>query len=117
MTINVSSAVGFIALFGVAVQNGVIMVSALNRARDSACPCPGRSARGQRTTALGAHDRRGGHRGPVASGHGSRHRFGRATSAGHGGGGGLVSATLLTLAILPVLYLTVERHFQPTKEG
>ena len=26
MTLNVSSAVGFIALFGVAVQNGVIMV-------------------------------------------------------------------------------------------
>jgi cobalt-zinc-cadmium resistance protein CzcA len=31
--------------------------------------------------------------------------------------GGLVSATLLTLAILPVLYLTIERHFQPTKEA
>ena len=31
MTLNVSSAVGFIALFGVAVQNGVIMVSNLNR--------------------------------------------------------------------------------------
>ena len=33
MTLNVSSAVGFIALFGVAVQNGVIMVSNLNRWR------------------------------------------------------------------------------------
>jgi heavy metal efflux system protein len=31
MTINVSSAVGFIALFGVAVQNGVIMLSNLKR--------------------------------------------------------------------------------------
>lgn len=31
MTLNVSSAVGFIALFGVAVQNGVIMVANLNR--------------------------------------------------------------------------------------
>ncbi|WP_288428072.1 CusA/CzcA family heavy metal efflux RND transporter [uncultured Spirosoma sp.] len=30
MTLNVSSAVGFIALFGVAIQNGVIMISHLN---------------------------------------------------------------------------------------
>jgi cobalt-zinc-cadmium resistance protein CzcA len=33
MTLNVSSAVGFIALFGVAVQNGVIMVASLNHQR------------------------------------------------------------------------------------
>ena len=34
MTLNVSSAVGFIALFGVAVQYGVIMVSNINRWRE-----------------------------------------------------------------------------------
>ena len=34
MTLNVSSAVGFIALFGVAVQNAIIMVANLNRWRD-----------------------------------------------------------------------------------
>ncbi len=33
MTLNVSSAVGFIALFGVAIQNGVIMISNLNQLR------------------------------------------------------------------------------------
>ena len=33
MTLNVSSAVGFIALFGVAIQNGVIMVSHINSLR------------------------------------------------------------------------------------
>ena len=33
MTLNVSSAVGFIALFGVAIQNGVIMISNLNYLR------------------------------------------------------------------------------------
>lgn len=33
MTLNVSSAVGFIALFGVAIQNGVLMISNLNRLR------------------------------------------------------------------------------------
>ncbi|MBP3943981.1 efflux RND transporter permease subunit [Sphingobacteriaceae bacterium WQ 2009] len=33
MTLNVSSAVGFIALFGVAIQNGVLMISHMNQLR------------------------------------------------------------------------------------
>ncbi|MDR3194810.1 MAG: CusA/CzcA family heavy metal efflux RND transporter, partial [Tannerella sp.] len=35
MTLNVSSAVGFIALIGVAIQNGVIMLSHINHLRES----------------------------------------------------------------------------------
>lgn len=35
MTLNVSSAVGFIALFGVSIQNGVIMISHMNALRKS----------------------------------------------------------------------------------
>src|SRR5262249_7645748 len=38
VTLNVASGAGFIALFGVAVLNGVIMVANLNRARDSGLP-------------------------------------------------------------------------------
>src|SRR4029077_14158964 len=34
-TLNIATAVGFIALFGVAVQNGIIMVSNLNRVRET----------------------------------------------------------------------------------
>src|SRR5262249_8637112 len=37
-TLNVASAVGFIALFGVAVQNGIIMVANLNRVRETGMP-------------------------------------------------------------------------------
>jgi cobalt-zinc-cadmium resistance protein CzcA len=33
MTVNVSSAVGFIALFGVFIQNGVLMISHINNLR------------------------------------------------------------------------------------
>jgi heavy metal efflux system protein len=34
MTFNVSSAVGFIALFGIFIQNGVVMISRINQIRD-----------------------------------------------------------------------------------
>ena len=34
MTLNVASAVGFITLFGVSVQNGVILVSGVNELRE-----------------------------------------------------------------------------------
>jgi cobalt-zinc-cadmium resistance protein CzcA len=37
-TLNVASGVGFIALFGVAVMNGVIMVANLNRVREQGLP-------------------------------------------------------------------------------
>jgi cobalt-zinc-cadmium resistance protein CzcA len=118
MTINVSSAVGFIALFGVAVQNGVIMVSALNRARDSGLPLPqavlrAASERLRSVLMTAGVATVGLLPAALARGIGSDVQRPLATVVV----GGLVSATLLTLAILPVLYLTVERHFQPTKEA
>lgn len=39
MTLNVSSAVGFIALIGVAIQNGVIMISHINNLRERGATC------------------------------------------------------------------------------
>jgi heavy metal efflux system protein len=114
MTLNVSSAVGFIALFGVAVQNGVIMVSALNRARDAGLPLPAAVLQGASerlrpvlitatVAALGLLPA------ALATGIGSDVQRPLATVVV----GGLVSATLLTLLLLPVLYLTVERRFRP----
>jgi heavy metal efflux system protein len=38
MTLNVSSAVGFIALFGVSIQNGVIIFSRINKLREKGTP-------------------------------------------------------------------------------
>jgi heavy metal efflux system protein len=117
MSINVSSAVGFIALFGVAVQNGVIMVSALNRARDSGLDLRTAVLRGAgerlrpvlitaTVAAVGLLPA------ALARGVGSDVQRPLATVVV----GGLVSATVLTLAILPVLFLVVERRVQRIEE-
>lgn len=111
MTLNVSSAVGFIALFGVAVQNGVIMVSSLNRLRDEGLPLEQATLRasGERlrpvlmtaaVAALGLVPA------ALASGIGSDVQRPLATVVV----GGLLLATPLTLFVLPALYLLIERR-------
>jgi cobalt-zinc-cadmium resistance protein CzcA len=112
MTLNVSSAVGFIALFGVAVQNGVIMVSNLNRHRDLGGPLSEAVRRGARerlrpvlmtatVATLGLIPA------ALARGIGSDVQRPLATVVV----GGLITATALTLLILPILYGVVERRF------
>ncbi|HTT33575.1 MAG TPA: CusA/CzcA family heavy metal efflux RND transporter [Methylomirabilota bacterium] len=113
MTINVSSAVGFIALFGVAVQNGVIMVASLNHHRQIV---PGL----HRAVLLGATQRLrpvlmtatvaalGLLPAALARGVGSDVQRPLATVIV----GGLVTATLLTLFVLPAMYLIIERRHE-----
>jgi cobalt-zinc-cadmium resistance protein CzcA len=111
--LSVSAAIGFIALFGQAVLNGVVMVSYFNQLQDE-----GRSP----------YD-------AVILGAGTRLRTVLMTALlamlgllpmalSHGIGsetqrplaiviiGGLVSATLLTLIVLPTLYFLIERRRQ-----
>ena len=111
-TLNVATAVGFIALFGVVVQNGIILVANLNRLRET-----GVSLR--EAVSNGAFERFR----PVlmtatvatigmlpvamATGTGSDVQRGLATVVI----GGLISATLLTLFIVPTLYFSIERFF------
>jgi cobalt-zinc-cadmium resistance protein CzcA len=111
MTINVSSAVGFIALFGVAVQNGVIMVANLNHQRDAGEDL-------EHAVVLGAKQRLrpvlmtatvaalGLLPAALARGVGSDVQRPLATVIV----GGLVTATLLTLLVLPSIYLLMERR-------
>ena len=111
MTINVSSAVGFIALFGVAVQNGVIMVANLNHQRDVGEDI-------EHAVLLGAKQRLrpvlmtatvaalGLLPAALARGVGSDVQRPLATVIV----GGLVTATLLTLLVLPSIYLLMERR-------
>jgi cobalt-zinc-cadmium resistance protein CzcA len=110
-TLNVASGVGFIALFGVAVLNAVIMVANLNRVRDLG---------GSLTDAVltGACERLrpvlmtatvatvGMLPAALATGVGSDVQRGLATVIA----GGLIPATFLTLFIIPTLYLVLERR-------
>lgn len=110
-TLNIATAVGFIALFGVAIQNGIIMVSSINRHRDEGYDI--RSA-----TQLGATERFrpvlmtatvasvGMLPATMATGVGTDVQRGLATVVV----GGLGIATLLTLFILPVSFCHLEEY-------
>jgi cobalt-zinc-cadmium resistance protein CzcA len=110
VSLNVSSAVGFIALFGVAVMNGVIMVANLNRLRDSGLPLAeavvaGASERLRPVLMTATVATVGMLPAAMATGVGSDVQRSLATVVA----GGLLMATLLTLFLIPTYYFVVER--------
>ena len=113
VTLNVASGVGFIALFGVAVMNGVIMVANLNRVRDLGVSLFDAVLAGARErlrpvlmTAMVATF--GMLPAALATGVGSDVQRSVATVVA----GGLILATLLTLFIVPTFYFVLERWAQ-----
>jgi cobalt-zinc-cadmium resistance protein CzcA len=111
VTLNVASAVGFIALFGVAVMNGVIMVANLNRIRDSGLDLfeaviagAGERLRPVLMTATVATV--GMLPAAVATGVGSDVQRSLATVVA----GGLVLATFMTLFVIPTFYFAIEQR-------
>ena len=109
-TLNVASGVGFIALFGVAVLNGVIMVANLNRTRDSGLPLveavlDGAAERLRPVLMTATVATVGMLPAALATGVGSDVQRSLATVVA----GGLVPATLLTLFIIPTFYFALER--------
>ncbi|MCO7721762.1 CusA/CzcA family heavy metal efflux RND transporter [Myroides odoratimimus] len=112
MSLNVSSAVGFIALFGVAIQNGVIMISHINNLRR-------RGIALKEAVLTGAEERfrpvlmtatvavLGLFPASLATGIGSDVQRPLATVIVYG----LLFATVLTLFVLPALYYMVERKW------
>jgi len=112
MSLNVSSAVGFIALFGVAIQNGVIMISHINDLRKKGHAL-------LESVLLGAEQRfrpvlmtatvaiLGLFPASMATGIGSDVQRPLATVIVYG----LLFATILTLFVLPALYYLVERKW------
>jgi cobalt-zinc-cadmium resistance protein CzcA len=108
---SISAAVGFIALSGVAVLNGLVMVSFINRLRAEGRGVRDAVVQGSLTrlrpvlmTALVAS--LGFVPMAVATGMGAEVQRPLATVVI----GGLISATLLTLVVLPVLYALVHRE-------
>ena len=82
--LNVASGVGFIALFGVAVQNGIIMVSNLNRMRKSGLELHEAIMKGAtERLAAGLDDGDRGDLGDAARGHPHRRRQRRAARHRH----------------------------------
>jgi cobalt-zinc-cadmium resistance protein CzcA len=110
VTLNVASGVGFIALFGVAVMNGVIMVANLNRVRDPDAPLmeavvTGASERLRPVLMTATVATVGMLPAALATGVGSDVQRSLATVVA----GGLMMATLMTLFLLPTMYFVVER--------
>ncbi|MFI5399087.1 MAG: efflux RND transporter permease subunit [Candidatus Binatia bacterium] len=109
-TLNVASAVGFIALFGVAVQNGIIMVANINRVRNQGIPLreavlSGAVERFRPVLMTATVASVGMLPAALATGVGTDVQRNLATVVV----GGLLIATLLTLFILPPLYFSLER--------
>lgn len=109
--LSVSAAIGFIALFGQAVLNGVVMVSYFNQLRESGESIFNAVTQGAlvrlRTVLMTALLAMLGLL-PMALSHGIGSEVQKPLAVVIIGG--LVSATLLTLIVLPTLYLMVEER-------
>ncbi|MFD1817237.1 cobalt-zinc-cadmium resistance protein CzcA [Pseudarcicella hirudinis] len=112
MTLNVSSAVGFIALFGVAIQNGVILISHMNHLRKQGDDLLKAVIEGSKhrfrpvlmtatVAALGLLPA------SLTTGIGSDVQRPLATVIVYG----LLVATVITLFVLPALYFLMEKKF------
>ena len=107
--LSIPSMVGFILLFGIAVRNGIILVTHINTLRSEGMPLYEAILKGAEerispvlmtalTTGLGML--------PLALAHGSGAELQKPLAIVISGG--MITATLLTLLVLPVLYYIVE---------
>jgi cobalt-zinc-cadmium resistance protein CzcA len=116
--LSVSAAIGFIALFGQAVLNGVVMVTYFNQLLVSGLPVEEAVVRGSlvrlrtvlMTTLLAMLGLL-----PMALSHAIGAETQRPLAIVVIGG--LISATILTLFVLPTLYCSVARDAKPNGEG
>jgi heavy metal efflux system protein len=118
LNLSLSAAIGFIALFGVAVLNGVVMVSYINRLREDGAPLheavlDGASARLRPVLMTALVASLGFIPMAVSQAPGAEVQRPLATVVI----GGLITATLLTLFVLPTLYEWIERAKRPQTPG
>lgn len=110
LTLSVSALVGFIAVFGVSVQNGVLLIESIGELRAAGRPLmeavhEGALSRLRQVTMTAAMAALG--LLPAAMSHGVGAETARPFAVVIIGG--LVTATVLTLVVLPVLYTLFER--------
>ena len=109
--LSIPSMVGFILLFGIAVRNGIILVTHINTLRAEGMPLYDAVMKGAEerispvlmtalTTGLGML--------PLALAHGSGAELQKPLAIVISGG--MITSTLLTLLVLPVLYYIVENR-------
>ncbi len=109
--LSIPSMVGFILLFGIAVRNGIILVSHINTLRSEGMPLYDAVVKGASerispvlmtalTTGLGML--------PLALAHGSGAELQKPLAIVISGG--MITATFLTLLVLPALYYLVEKR-------
>ncbi|NOT59404.1 MAG: efflux RND transporter permease subunit [Acidobacteria bacterium] len=115
LPLSLSAAIGFIALFGVAVLNGVVMVSYINRLRDdglslSEAVLTGAAGRLRPVLMTALVASLGFIPMALSSAPGAEVQRPLATVVI----GGLITATLLTMFVLPLLYEWIERFQQRT---
>ena len=113
MTLNVSSAVGFIALFGLTIQNGVIMLSHINVLRERGqelkkAVIEGASHRLRPLMMTASVAIIGLLPASLATGIGSDVQRPLATVIVYG----LFFATIFTLFVLPTFYYLMERYYE-----
>ncbi|MCW5552046.1 MAG: efflux RND transporter permease subunit [Verrucomicrobiae bacterium] len=114
MPFSISAAVGFIALSGVAVLNGVVMISYINELREQGralrdAVIHGALTRLRPVLMTAAVASLGFVPMALATGMGAEVQRPLATVVI----GGIISSTFLTLVLLPVLYIYTERWFAP----
>ena len=111
LTLNLSAAVGFIALFGVAVLNGVVLVASINRLRSHGeairpAVLTGAATRLKPVLMTALVEVIG--LSPIVLSHGAGSEVQRPFASVISGG--IVTSTLLTLVMLPTLYEMIERR-------
>jgi cobalt-zinc-cadmium resistance protein CzcA len=114
MPFSISAGVGFVALFGIAVLNGIVLLTYIRELRNQGIPLQEAVTRGAitrlRPVVMTALDASLGFI-PMAISHGSGAEVQRPLATVVIGG--LVTSTLLTLLVLPTLY----RWFEGRREG
>ncbi len=117
MPFSISAGIGFIALFGVAVLNGIVLISEFNRLQKNGIRniirivVDGGENRLRPVLMTASVASLGFIPMALSNGAGAEVQRPLATVVI----GGLLIATLLTLFVLPLLYVTIERGFKPNK--